>query len=79
MVVVDLPMIVLSTLRWQNVSVNVITIENSFQSGDKVLLRQKRLKIISTLIHQWSHSTAIEFVRSAILRLMMTEAYVINV
>jgi hypothetical protein len=35
MVVVDLPMIALSILRWQNVSVNVITIENSFQSGDK--------------------------------------------
>jgi hypothetical protein len=44
MVVVDLPMIVLSTLRWQNVSVNVITIENSFHSGDKVAAEIKKVK-----------------------------------
>jgi hypothetical protein len=45
MVVVDLPMIVLSTLRWQNVSVNAITIENSFESGDKGLATEiKKVK-----------------------------------
>jgi hypothetical protein len=44
MVVVDLPMIALSTLRWQNVSVNVITIENSSESGDKVAADIKKVK-----------------------------------
>lgn len=45
MVVVDLPMIVPSTLRWQNVSVNAITIENSFESGDKGLATEiKKVK-----------------------------------
>jgi hypothetical protein len=79
MVVVDLPMIALSILRWQNVSVNVITIKNSFQSGDKVIADIKRLKIICMLINPWSHSTTIEFVHSAILQLIMMEVYVINV
>jgi hypothetical protein len=44
MVVVDLPTIALSILRWQNVSVNVITIKNSFQSGDKVIADIKKVK-----------------------------------
>ncbi|MDQ4056171.1 MAG: hypothetical protein M3156_02010 [Thermoproteota archaeon] len=44
MVAMDLPMIALSILRWQNVSVNVITIENSFQSGDKVAADIKKVK-----------------------------------
>jgi hypothetical protein len=38
-------MIVLLTLRWQNVSVNAITIENSFESGDKGLATEiKKVK-----------------------------------
>ena len=79
MVVVDRPMIALSILRWQNVSVNVIIIKNSFQSGDKVVADIKKVKNYFYVIDLWTHSMAIEFAHSAILQLIMMEVYVINV
>jgi hypothetical protein len=72
-------MIALSILRWQNVSVNVIIIKNSFQSGDKVVADIKKVKNYFYVIDLWTHSMAIEFAHSAILQLIMMEVYVINV
>jgi hypothetical protein len=70
MVVVDLPMIVLSTLRWQNVSVNVITIENSFESGDKGLVTEiKKVKnyfYVDTTMESFDGNRVCAFCNTAI-------------
>jgi hypothetical protein len=70
MVVVDLPMIVLSTLRWQNVSVNAITIENSFESGDKGLATEiKKVKnyfYVDTTMESFDGNRVCAFCNTAI-------------
>jgi|SRR5687768_16143944 hypothetical protein len=70
MVVVDLPMIVLSTLRWQNVSVNAITIENSFESGDKGLVTEiKKVKnyfYVDTTMESFDGNRVCAFCNTAI-------------
>jgi hypothetical protein len=70
MVVMDLPMIVLSTLRWQNVSVNAITIENSFESGDKGLATEiKKVKnyfYVDTTMESFEGNRVCAFCNTAI-------------
>lgn len=63
-------MIVLSTLRWQNVSVNAITIENSFESGDKGLVTEiKKVKnyfYVDTTMESFDGNRVCAFCNTAI-------------